>query len=74
MTAPAKPLRSSREPGYYWVRIKGKRARSGPQMGRFIREPWVGVTPWRIDGDWFGESEVETLSQRLTPPPEELPR
>ena len=73
MTA-ARPLTPSREPGYYWVRINGKRARSGPQMGRFIQEAWVGVTPWRIDGEWFAEREVEPLSPRLTPPVEEPAR
>lgn len=56
-----------REPGYYWVLVKGS---SGPVVGRFIDENWVGVTPWRIDGRWYADRDISVLSERLLPPEE----
>ena len=60
--------RNRRAPGVYWVRVRG--ASHDPQPGRFITEPWVGITPWRVDGRWYGEREIEVLSERIEPPEE----
>ena len=60
--------RVERDAGYYWVRVRDPKLRHVIQMGRFIPECWVGVEPWRVDGQWFRESAIIVLSERLVPP------
>jgi len=58
-----------REPGFYWVRLPDDIADepTQPSPGAIVAARWDGEH-FKYEGWWFGESRIQVLSDRITPP------